>query len=372
MATSLRVGMISWAHVHAEFRAKALKELPHTRIVAIADDNEARGRAAAQRFGVEAFTTDWRKLVARDDIDVVMVHSENSLHADQVVAAAQAGKHVFCEKPVATSVVDAARMVEAVERAGVDGTAAFVSRFSKEASRAKAVVDAGILGKLIHARSFIGLAGIREIGCPPDMADWMEDAILGGGGAWIDEGSHAIDLMRWLGGDIVRVAAMTANRNKPQLAVEDIGAAILTFASGALGEVGTTWSMAVEIGMRNHLELYGTDGTLVMRATDPFPRLEVFDARGNGPLKGWSIPHIEPDVHEPHDYASWPPHVHHYKREVASYVQRYLDDRRPFGPTLRDGLACLAVIEAGYRSAADGGSARAVAGGDARSVAPNA
>lgn len=362
--SELRVGMISWAHVHAEFRAKALSEIPGARIVAIADDNEDRGRSAAKRFAVGTFCRDWRDLIARDDVDVVMVHSENSRHVDQIVATAAAGKHVFCEKPVATRVADAVKMVRAVEAAGVDGTAAFVSRFSKEASRAKAVVDSGILGKLINLRSHIGLAGIGEIGCPPDMAAWMEDGQLGGGGAWIDEGSHAIDLMRWVAGDVARVAAMAANRAKRRLAVEDIAVAILTFAGGALGEVATAWSMAVEIGMRNHLEIYGTEGTLIMRATDPFPRIEVYDRNAAGLLRGWSVPHIEPDAREPHDYSSWPPHVHHYKREVASYAERYLAGTRPFGPTLRDGLACLSVIEAGYASAMGGGSAVAVATAD--------
>lgn len=356
----LRVGMISWAHVHAEFRAKALREMPDARIVAISDDNQPRGRAAAARFGVDEFVPDWRDLVRRDDVDVVMIHSENARHADQVVAAAEAGKHVFCEKPVATSVADAEEMVAAVEKAGVEGTAAFVSRFSQEASRAKAIVDTGMLGDVIHTRSFIGLSGIREIGCPPEMADWMENPALGGGGAWIDEGSHGIDLMRWLVGDIVRIAAITANRAKPQLKVDDIGTAILTFANGALGEIGTTWSMAVEIGMRNLLEIYGTSGTLILRATDQFPRIELFDANNQGILKGWSILHIKPDSQEPHDYSSWPPHVHHYKREIASYVHRYLCDLKPFGPTLRDGLACLRVIEAGYRSAAEGGTAQPI------------
>jgi predicted dehydrogenase len=357
MTKELRIGMISWAHVHAEFRAKALKELPGTRIVAISDDNEQRGRSAAQRFNVTDFIYDWRDLVRRDDIDVVMVHSENARHADQVIAAAQAGKHVFCEKPIATSSSDARRMLEAVEKAGVEGTAAFVSRFSQEATRAKAILDSGILGSIIHTRSLIGLSGIREIGCPPDMADWMEDPALGGGGAWIDEGSHGIDLVRWLIGDIVRLAAMTANRAKPGLKVEDICTAIFTYANGALGEIGTAWSMAVEIGMRNVLEIYGSRGTLIMRATDQFPRIEVFDANGGQLLKGWSIPHIEADAKEPHDYSSWPPHVHHYKREVASYVNRIQSGTRPFGPTLRDGLACISVIEAGYRSAAQRGIA---------------
>lgn len=360
MTKEMRVGMISWAHIHAEFRAKALLEMDGTRIVAVADDNHERGRAAAARFGVENYHEDWRDLVARDDIDVIMVHSENGLHVDQVVAAAKAGKHVFCEKPVATKASDAARMAAAVHDAGVDGTAAFVSRFSQEASRAKAVMDSGVIGDVLMTRSFIGLAGIREIGCPEDMAVWMEDPELGGGGAWIDEGSHAIDLLRWLVGDIDRISCITTNRAKPDMAVDDLGAAILTYRNGAIGEVGTVWSMAVEIGMRNLLEIYGTKGTLIMRATDQFPRVEVFSSEGQGPLKGWSIPHIEPDAQEPHDYASWPPHVHHYKREIASYVTRYQNDQRPFGPTLDDGLACLQVIEAGYKSAAAGGDSEKI------------
>jgi predicted dehydrogenase len=360
MNDDIRIGMISWAHVHAEFRAKAISEIPGARIVAIADDDVARGSAAAERFGVADFTADWRQLVARDDLDLVMVHSENGRHVDQVVAVAQSGKHVFCEKPIATTLGDAVAMADAVRAAGVDGTAAFVSRFSKEAARAKAIVDSGVLGDILFTRSIIGLAGIAEIGCPPDMVAWMQDPVLGGGGAWIDEGSHGIDLLRWLVGDISDISAMTANRAKPGLDAEDVGVATLRYANGALGELTTAWSMAVDLGMRNALEVYGSTGTLVMRATDPFPQVEVYRA-GDDPLwRGWTVPHIEPDQAEPHDYSSWPPHVHHYKREVASYLARVRADLRPFGPTIEDGLACLAVIRAGYESAAEGGAARSI------------
>jgi predicted dehydrogenase len=354
---TLRVGMISWAHIHAEFRAKALGELPDVEIVAIADDDVARGRAAAERHGVDRFHEDWRELLAAPDIDAVVIHSENDRHAEQAIATAEAGKHVFCEKPIATSTDDARRMVEAVERAGVDGTAAFVSRFSQEAERAKRIVEAGAIGRILHARSLIGLAGIAEIGCPPDMVEWMTDARAGGGGAWIDEGSHGIDLLRWLVGDVERVSALTANLAKPGLAVEDVGVAVLRFASGALGEIGTSWSLAVEIGMRNVLELYGSEGTLILAATDRYPRVEVYAPDGSGPLDGWRTPHITASDAEPHDYGSWPPHVHHYKREVASWATRAAGGRRPFGPTLADGLACLSVLEAGYASAARDGAA---------------
>ena len=208
--SELRVGMISWAHVHAEFRSKALLEMPHVRIVAIADDNLPRGQAAGQRWGVTEVYSDWRRLVERPDIDVVMVHSENSCHADQVVAAAEAGKDIFCEKPMTTTLEDANRMLAAVRRSGVQLVIAFVSRFAKEAERAKKILDSGVLGEIVSARAVIGLAGIREIGCPADMEAWMIDPVKGGGGAWIDEGSHAVDLLRWMVGDIEQVS-MTMN-----------------------------------------------------------------------------------------------------------------------------------------------------------------
>jgi predicted dehydrogenase len=192
------------------------------------------------------------------------------------------------------------------------------------------------------------------------MVEWMTDARAGGGGAWIDEGSHGIDLLRWLVGDIERVSAFTANLAKPGMPVEDVGVASLRFASGALGEITTSWSLQVEIGMRNVVELYGTHGTLVLAATDRFPRVEVYAPTGSPLLDGWQTPHITTSEHEPHDYGSWPPHVHHYKREVASWATRAREGRRPFGPTLRDGLACLEIIEAGYASAAADGAPIAV------------
>jgi predicted dehydrogenase len=116
--------------------------------------------------------------------------------------------------------------------------------------------------------------------------------------------------------------------------------------------------MSVDIGMRNALELYGTTGTLIMKATDPVPEVTVYRAGDDQLYRGWTTPHIEPAQTEPHDYSSWPPHVHHYKREVASYIARARADQRPYGPTLDDGVACLAVIRAGYDSAAKGGVVR--------------
>ncbi len=126
----------------------------------------------------------------------------------------------------------------------------------------------------------------------------------------------------------------------------------MSFENGALGEIATSWSLAVDIGMRNSIELYGSKGTLIVSPTSRFPSVELYTEDLPPELRGWVSPHIRPDLSEPHDYASWPPHVHHYKREVSSYVERWTRGEKPYGPTLQDGRACLEVIRAGYEAAA--------------------
>ncbi len=101
---------------------------------------------------------------------------------------------------------------------------------------------------------------------------WMEDPVLGGGGAWIDEGSHAIDLLRWLSGDIASISVLTTKKVKTRPPVEDEAIALLRFANGALGEVNTSWSLAIDGGMRNVTELYGSKGNLILENTSNSPR----------------------------------------------------------------------------------------------------
>jgi len=348
--SKLRIGMIGYAHVHADFRSKALREMEDVDIVAVADTDAARGRQAAARYGGE-YCEDYRQLLARKDLDFVFIHSANSEHKEMVLEAAAAGLDLFCEKPMATGAADALEMTEAVERAGIRHTLGFCSRFIPEAERAKEVIESGLIGNMIGARAVIGLAGIREIGCPDYMVDWMEDPVRGGGGAWIDEGAHAIDLLHWYAGDITAVSGMTANNEKPQLQVEDNAAVVLQFASGALGTLNTLWSLHVDVGMRNTLELYGSKGTILLELTSKHPKLQVYSEHLGGQANGsWFEPHIKPKEAEPHDYQSWPTHAQHYKREVTDIIACLRQDR-PFRTTFRDGLHVAQVTEAGYLSA---------------------
>jgi predicted dehydrogenase len=110
--------------------------------------------------------------------------------------------------------------------------------------------------------------------------------------------------------------------------------------------------------MRNAIEFYGRKGTLFLEMTSRAPKVEVYTPSLPQYLGGWVSPHIVPATTEPHDYSSWPPHVHHYKREVSAYVDRYVRGERPCGPSGMDGRAALEIIAAGYESARTGRTVR--------------
>ena len=203
--SKIRVGMISYDHIHAEFRSRALKEIADdVSIVAIAEENEMRGAEAVKKFG-GTYYKDYRDLLDRDDVDLVFIHPANNTHKEIALHSIEAGKHLFCEKPLATTVADAKAMVDAVTGSGLRHAVGFCSRFIPEAERAKRIISQGLLGKLLTIKALIGLAGIKEIGCPDYMAEWMADPVRGGGGALIDEGAHVFDLLHWLAGDILSV-----------------------------------------------------------------------------------------------------------------------------------------------------------------------
>jgi predicted dehydrogenase len=300
---------------------------------------------------VETFYTDYHDLLARDDLDLVFIHAENNRHADIVEAAVAVGKNVFCEKPMATTVEDAERIARAVHNSDIRFTVGFVSRYIPEAERARAIIESGALGTILSARAVIGLAGIREIGCPEYMAAWMEDPIQGGGGAFIDEGSHAVDLLRWYVGEVDTVQATMASLAKKHLPVEDIGVATLRFHDGALGELQTSWSLHIDIGMRNVIEIYGTAGTMIVELTSPAPSLRLYTENQTSPLlAGWITPHMKPAESEPHDYQSWPTNALHYRREVEDVIIRFRQNL-PFRTSVDDGLQACRIIAAGYEAA---------------------
>ncbi|MFN8514661.1 MAG: Gfo/Idh/MocA family oxidoreductase [Chloroflexia bacterium] len=233
---TLRIGMISFAHIgHATSYARCLKQIPGVELVAVADDDEVRGREQAANFGTE-FYTDYHDLLARGDIAAVVVCSENARHREMVVAAAQAGKHVLCEKPLATTREDGLAMVVACREARVKLQIAFPMRFSPPAVALRDAVRAGAVGTPLMVQA------TNPGRMPPG---WFSDPALAGGGAVMDHTVHVADMLRWIfEREITSVYAEIDTRIHPGLPTDDVGLLLLGLDGGISASLDASWARA--------------------------------------------------------------------------------------------------------------------------------
>ncbi|MHB1404716.1 MAG: Gfo/Idh/MocA family protein [Desulfitobacteriaceae bacterium] len=227
----VRIGIISFAHMHAFSYAKALGALPGVKLVGIADDDQERGQDAAHLYGTN-FYPNYEALL-EDDIDGVIICSENARHAELTLAAAAHRKHVLCEKPIATNLDDAQSMISACEQAGVHLSVAFPCRFHPAAQRLKQVLDSGNLGDILAIKS-------TNHGKMP--GGWFLDKGMAGGGAVMDHTVHVVDLIRWFFGmEITRIYA-EADTLLHDVEVEDTGLLSLEIGNRIMATLDTSWS----------------------------------------------------------------------------------------------------------------------------------
>ena len=287
----LRIGLIGTgfmgkAHVFGFASAPTVFELPyeialHT-VVDITPDAAAR---AAQTLGFAHSTANWRDIIADPEIDVVDITAPNALHKEMALAAIAAGKHVYCEKPLAPLAADALEMTLAAEAAGVKTQVGFNYLCNPMLTLARRMIDAGELGEI---------RGYRGIHCEDYMADangpytFRHDPA--GGGALADIGSHALATAEYLCGPITRVMGdcitMIAERpdgrgGRKAVTVDDVGRAFLRFDNGASGSVEGNW-IATGRKMQHDFEVYGTKGALAF-SQEHFNVLNYFstaDAKG--------------------------------------------------------------------------------------------
>jgi predicted dehydrogenase len=229
---TVRVAMLSFAHQHAYGYAGVIGQMPNVELVVIADDDEARGKEAAERFGA-SWSPDYREVVKRDDIDCVVICSENVRHREMTVAAAAAGKHVLCEKPLATSVEDAQAMIDACESAGVKLMTAFPVRFNTSIVALRDAIRNGMIGETLNIIA-------RNPGTNP--GGWFVDPELSGGGAIIDHTVHVVDVLRWIyDAEITEVFAESGNRLAGNVS-DDTGLLMFTMSNGVTVSLDTSWS----------------------------------------------------------------------------------------------------------------------------------
>jgi predicted dehydrogenase len=266
MAEPFGVGIVGAGTIGA-VHAKAIAALDDARLVAVAEPREEAGRALAAEHGA-AWAADLDALLARPELDVVVLATPSGMHPEQAVRAAAAGKHVVTEKPMAITLAGADRMIEACRAAGVTLSVIFQNRFSRDALRLKRAVEAGLLGRPVLGNAFVHWHRTQDY---YDAGGWRGTLALDGGGVLMNQSIHTIDLLRWILGPVANLSAFTTTLAH-QIEAEDTASATLRFAGGALGVIQGTTAARDDQPVR--LEIVGTDGRAVLEGG----RLAVWEA----------------------------------------------------------------------------------------------
>jgi predicted dehydrogenase len=262
----MKFGFLGFAHGHAAGYAARIDHELDLELAAIFDADLERLASAVSQYGGAAYS-DSAELLERSEIDAVIVMAETSLHAELVVAAAEAGKHVLCEKPIATSRADAVRMVEACRQYGVTFGTIFPMRYNAALTSAKASIQSGAIGNPA------AVSGTNNGQMPPG---WFQDPVLAGGGAVMDHVVHLADLYRWMFlTEIVEVFAEIDTRFTPGLAVDDVGLLMLRFANGMTASIDCSWNRPPEWPTWGGLtvEVVGSGGVISVDAFSEQTRL---------------------------------------------------------------------------------------------------
>lgn len=337
----------------------------------------ARDRTKAEEFagvwGYERVETDWRALVEADDIDLVDIGAPNHVHKDIAVAAAQAGKMIVCEKPLAMSVAEAEEMVAAVEKAGVANMVWFNYRRVPSIALAKQIIDEGRIGRSFHYRATY----LQDWTINPDVpqggaALWRLDSAVAGSGVTGDLLAHSIDTAMWLNGPITRVTAKTETFIKERVHQESgakqtvtIDDACMFLAEFANGSMGTFESTRYARGRKNYntFEMNGADGSIYFDLEEP-EYLQFFEyaqqqsgKKVEDHLTGWRKIHVTNPEHPYMDHY-WVPgtcigYEHTFLNAIADFVEG-IESGTPTQPDFRNALQTQRVCDAVLDSAADG------------------
>lgn len=328
---------------------------------AVCSRREEKVKAFAAQWGYASYETDWRKLIARDDIDAVDICTPNHLHAEIAIAAAEAGKIVLTEKPLARSLDEAKAMVDAVAKAGVANTVWYNYRRLPAVTLAKKIIESGKLGKIFHYRAnFLQDWTINADLPQGGDAAWRMDVDVAGSGVTGDLLAHCIDTAMWLNGGINEVSALTETFVKQrvhldtgklqEVGIDDACIFHCRFSNGSLGLFESTRYA------RGHKALYtfeinGENASIRWDLHD-LNRLEYFDNACDSDVKGWSTIHVTNGDH-PYMDKWWVPglgigYEHSFIHQAADFLKS-LETGQPCQPDFENAYetqkVCDAVIE---------------------------
>lgn len=369
MAKPLRIGMIGYgfmgrAHSNGYKRVSDFFDLDYTPVLqAVAARDTAKAQVFADRWGYKRVESDWRKLVAADDIDAIDICTPNNLHAEIAIEAAKHGKAILCEKPLAMNVAEGERMLAAIEKANVPNMVWYNYRRIPAVTFAKQIIDSGKLGRIFHYRAeFLQDWTIAADLPQGGAALWRLDAKAAGSGVTGDLLAHCIDTALWLNGAVTNVTAMTETFVKERthqltgkiepVEIDDACSFLCHFKNGSLGLFESTRYA------RGHKALYtfeinGENMSLKWDLHD-LHRLQVFDYADAGNMRGWKSIHVTDGDH-PYMDKWWVPglaigYEHSFVHQVADFLVAFAK-KQPAHPTFRDALETQRVCDAVLASA---------------------
>jgi len=372
MTKQLNVGIIGYGfmgrtHSNAYRRLTNFFDVPYKPVLkTICGLEEKEAKAFADKWGFESYVTDWRKVMDDKSIDVVDICVPNNYHAELAIAAAQAGKMIICEKPLARTGAEAEPMVKAVEKAGVPNMVSFNYRRIPAVMMAKQLIDSGRLGRIFHYRAnFLQDWTISAKVPQGGMATWRLDVKAAGSGVTGDLLAHCIDTALWQNGPITSVCAMTEPFVKERMnvdtgkmapvGIDDACTFFCRFGNGSMGNFESTRYA------RGHKALYtfeinGEHASIAWDLHD-LNRLSYFDHRDESLVRGWRSIHVT-DGEMPYMSHWWVPglsigYEHSFVHQLAEFLENAAKGQ-PTAPTFRDALATQYVCDAVLASAKKG------------------
>jgi len=370
MQKTLKVGIVGYkfmGRAHSNAYRQVAAFFPdvafHPVMKAMCGRDEEAVRAAAAQLGWEGYETDWRKLVARDDIDLIDISTPSDTHCPVAITAAEHGKHIFCEKPLARDLSEARRMLAVVRQAGVIAMVNFNYRRVPAVQLAKQLIDEGRIGQIYHWRCVY----LQESGADPQRPmTWRQQREHAGSGAVGDLGVHVIDLARFLVGDITAVTGLTTTfiKQRPiagaedQIGTVDVDDAALWLARFANGAIGSFEVSKLARGRRNYnsFEINGSKGSIVFNL-ERLNELNVIFDDDPPEVRGFRNVLVTDRTHK-YANAWWPAgHIigweHTFTHGIYDLLNGIGSGTTP-AATFTDGLRAQAIVEAVERSSGSG------------------
>jgi predicted dehydrogenase len=334
---TVRIGLLGSGFV-SNFYMLGLRDVAGWEMPVVASPNAEHARQFAEKWHIAEATADVGGVIARKDLDLIILGVPNHLHMDLAVRCARAGKHVVCTKPLGRNRHEAKTMLDAVTAAGVLHGYAETEVFSPAVMKARAYVERGSIGQVLTLRS-------REAHSGPH-ADWFWQKELSGGGALLDMGCHTIEAARYLIGKENPVAEVLAWTDRlyhhERTDAEDNAVLLMRFQGGQLAQAELSWTARGGLDLRN--EVFGTEGAIFTDVTRETP-IKVFSRPGAGysvekgeAETGWLFPPVD---------EAW---IYGYREEMRHFVECVANNRTP-RETFADGFVVNCILDAAYRSA---------------------